>query len=145
MAVGFAIGVCFALRLRIVEGLAMFLTFAMPIALMALHGTMFDDALSYMRFNKDRQGLVGWSPFPEVVRGASATDNAFNLDSFLDLYTLYVIGAMVVCVRAAPVGVFACVHLAYVAMLRHMDLFRYTLPAAVFVVLIGLDALWAHH
>jgi hypothetical protein len=62
----------------------------------------------------------------------------------LDFDPLYVIGALVVCVRAAPVGVFACVHLAYVAMLRHMDLFRYALPAAVFVVLIGLDALWAH-
>jgi hypothetical protein len=46
MAVEFAIGVCFALRLRIIRALSMFLTFAMPIALMALHRAMFGNALS---------------------------------------------------------------------------------------------------
>jgi hypothetical protein len=72
MAVGFAIGVCFVLRLRIAEGFAMFLTFAVPVALMVLHRAMFGDALSYMKFNKDHQGSSGGPRSPSSSVGRPA-------------------------------------------------------------------------
>jgi hypothetical protein len=144
MAVGAALGVCFLLRLRVADAARMFLTFLAPLAMMALHRAMFGNAMAYVRFNKDRQGLMGWPPFIEVVHGRARSTNAGYLHSFLDFYPFYVFGALLVIPVAGPVGIFACAHLAYVAMLRHMDLFRYALPAGVFCLMIGLDRLWAH-
>jgi hypothetical protein len=122
----------------------MFLTFVAPIAVMGLHRGMFGNAFAYIRFNRDRQGLVGWPPFPELVHGRGASHSALYVHSFLDFYPLYVIGALLIFPVAGPLGIFAAVHLAYVSFLRHMDLFRYALPAAVFTLLVGLDRLWSH-
>jgi hypothetical protein len=144
MEVGFVLGLCSLLRLDIFAAAGMFLTFIAPVAVMALHQGMFGDALAYIHFNRDRQGLVGWPPFPGLVRGGAASHNALDLHSFLDFYPLYVIGALLIIPVAGPLGIFAAVHLAYVSLLRHADLFRYALPAAIFALLVGLDRLWTH-
>jgi hypothetical protein len=144
MAVGAAIGLSYLLSLRLFEALGMFLTFLAPFSMLLLHRAMFNDAFAYIKFNRDRQGLFGWPPFVEVLEGRASTTNAGYLHSFLDFYPFYVLGGLLVLPTAGPVGIFACGHLAYVAFLRHMDLFRYALPAAIFCVLIGYDRLWAH-
>jgi hypothetical protein len=144
MAVGAALGLCVLMRLRPADAARMFLTFVAPLAVMAMHRAMFGDALAYIKFNKDQQDLVGWPPFVEVVGGRARTADAGYLHSFLDFYPFYVLAGLLVVPVAGPVGVFTVGHLAYVALLRHMDLFRYALPAGVFCVLIGLDRLWSH-
>jgi hypothetical protein len=144
MAVGAAIGAAYLLSLRIKEALGMFLTFLAPMSMMVLHRAMFGDAFAYIKFNRDRQGLFGWPPFIEVLQGRARTIDAGYLHSFLDFYPFYVFGGLLMLPIAGPVGIFACGHLAYVALLRHMDLFRYALPAAVFCLLIGYDRLWTH-
>lgn len=143
MAVGAAIGVCYVLQFDILHGLMMFLTFVSTICLLLFHKAMFNDALAYLTFNKGRQGLIGLPPFHEVL-GGSETSNVNHLHSFIDFYAPYVIGAMIVVYRAGPLGVFSLGYLLYISLVRHMDLYRYSLPAAVFVILVGFDGLWSH-
>ena len=142
MAVGAAIGACDLLRLDIPAAMSMFLTFLAPIGLMIMHKGMFGDAFAYLTFNSGRQRLIVFPPFREM-RGKRASDNANHLHSFMDFYFPYAFGALLVLLKAGPVGVFACLHLAYVSLLRHIDLYRYALPAGVFSVLIGFDFLWS--
>jgi hypothetical protein len=122
----------------------MFLTFLAPIGLMGFHRAMFGNALAYIKFNSGQQGLIGLPPFPELYRGRISTRDVVYLHSFLDFYGLYFLGVLFLLPKAGPVGVFAAVHLAYVALIRHTDLFRYALPAGVFALLIGFDGIWSH-
>ena len=143
MAVGAAIGACDILRMDILAGLSMFLTFLAPIGLMIMHKGMFGDAFAYLTFNSGRQRLIVFPPFQEMRGKKGGADNANFLHSFMDFYFPYVFGALLVLLKAGPVGVFACLHLAYISLLRHIDLYRYALPAGVFSVLIGFDFLWS--
>ena len=144
MAVGAAIGMCYVLRFDIVNGLSMFLTFLAPISLMIMHKSLFGDALAYLTFNSGKQRLIGLPPLPEMSPGRIRYSNTNYVHSFVDFYFPYVFGAALVLIKAGPLGIFSFIHLAYVGVLRHLDLYRYSLPAGVFSVLVGFDLLWSH-
>lgn len=144
MAVGMTFGVCYLLRLKIVNAVEMLLTFVAPACLLAFHRAMFGNALAYIDFNQGKQKLIAWPPFNEL-RGSRISGNDANvMHSFLDFYALYVIGMVLVMVKAGPAGIFCGGILLYVSLLRHLDLYRYAMPVGVFAILVGLDDLWSH-
>ncbi|OHS97785.1 hypothetical protein TRFO_09196 [Tritrichomonas foetus] len=143
MLIGATIGFCYLLRFEIVKALSMFSTFLSTIGLLILHRAMFGDAMAYIKFNSGHQGLVGKKLFVELIYGRSSTHDVLYLHSFIDFYFPYVIGICVVVIVAGPLGIFGAAYLLYVALLRHIDLFRYSLPSAVFAILIGYDKLWS--
>lgn len=143
MAVGAVVGFCYLLRMKIFHALMMFSTFVSTIILLAFHRGMFHDALAYIHFNSDVQKLVGWPPFPEVLFNCQTQDVGY-LHSFIDFYFPYVYGALAMLPFVSPVAIFSLTYLLYVALLRHMDLYRYSLPAGVFALLIGFDCIWSH-
>lgn len=141
MAVGAAIGGCYLLRFEIVKAFSMFLTFVSTFCLLVFHKAMFGDPFAYIKFNSGRQRLISSKPFNEIRR--CRNNDVLYLHSFIDFYFLYVIGLVPLFFIAGPVAIYSFIHLAYVALLRHMDLFRYSLSAAVFCLLVGFDRLWS--
>lgn len=144
MAVGAAVGLCYLMKMDLSNAVKMFLTFIAPAFLMVFHRSMFGNAMAYIDFNKGRQKLIGWPPMPEISSGRVSSNNVNYLHSFIDFYPLYLIGTVLVLLKAGPIGIFSFGYLMYVSLLRHMDLYRYSLPVGVFAVLIGFDELWTH-
>lgn len=142
MSVGATIGLCYLLRLDIVKALLMFSTFISTIGLLSLHRAMFNDVLAYIHFNQHSQGLITAHPLHELTRGKRSSDVLY-LHSFVDLYFLYFIGIIPIVIVAGPISIFASVHMLYVSLLNHMDIFRYSIPAAVFCLFIGYDKMWS--
>lgn len=143
MAIGATIGACYLLRLEILKALSMFLTFVSTFCLMILHRAMFDDPFAYIKFNSGQQGLIQLRPLHEIRGGNSRSRDVLYLHSFIDFYFLYVIGLIPLFFNAGPIAIYSFIHLAYVSLLRHMDVFRYSLSAAVFCLLVGFDRMWS--
>ena len=144
MLVGAIVGLCYLLRFEIKMAFSMFLTFFSTICLLVLHRAMFNDALAYLHFNSKRQKLIHFPPFIEITPGRLSGSNVLYTHSFIDFYFLYLIGGFVLIKIAAPLAFFSLGYLAYVSFLRHIDLMRYSIPAGVFCLLIGYDALFSH-
>ena len=120
----------------------MFLTFVSTALLLMFHRAMFGDALSYIKFNAGSQHLIGWPPLPEII-GKLGDADVNSIHSFVDFYIPLVVGTISVLISAGPPGIFASIYVVYVSFLRHLDLQRYSLPAAVFAYLIGFDSFWS--
>jgi hypothetical protein len=144
MALGPTFALCYLLSGKLVECSKMGVAFLAPVAMLLMHKALFDNPLAYLEFNSGHQGLIGWPPFPDISGIAASDQKVLRLHSFLDFYGLYVIGIAIVLTKAGPIGLFALIHIAYVGLIRHLDVYRYALPAGVFAVLIGFDSIWGH-
>jgi hypothetical protein len=105
---------------------------------------MFGDFLAYVKFNQKRQKLIEWPPFNELRPWHISGSGVNYIHSFLDLYGVYIFETLLVLPVAGPIGVFCGLWVGYLGLLRHMDVFRYALPGAVFGTIVGLDKLWSH-
>jgi hypothetical protein len=142
MVIGALIGVCYLTRLDIVRALAMFLTFLAPASMALLHKWRFDDWLAYIHFNQNSQHLIEWPPFREVT-GIAWSSDELRSHSFVSNYLLFAFASALTFTRSIPIGLFAIAFAAYVSLLNHSDIYRYSLPGAVFAFVVGLDAFWA--
>jgi len=141
-AIGFAIGVCYILKFDIIRALKMFITFIPLITLLIFHKAMFNDAFAYLTFNSKKQGLLQFPPFQEIV-GKVRNTNPLYFHSFTSLFFPLLVSTLLMIPVCGPVAVFAMIFLAYVSLLRHIDLYRYSLPCGVFSLLIGFDSLFS--
>ena len=139
MAVGFTIGCCYLLRKDIIKALGMFLTFVAPASLVLLHYIKFGDAMAYIHYNQGSQGLVQWPPFFEA--NGQQLDEYYNYSAIGSLL-LGLLGAFLSADRCLPIAIFSFVHLMYVSLLFHLDVFRYELPAYLFALFVGFDEFW---
>jgi hypothetical protein len=144
MAVGAVFGCCYLLRLDLLHAIMMFLTFVAPAFIMALHYAMFGNAFAYIAFNQNLQGLISWQPLPELQPGSISQDGVNYIHSFIDLYGMFILEALLVLPVAGPIGILCVIWVLYVGVLSHMDIFRYSVSAGVFGTIIGLDRLWTH-
>ena len=142
MAVGFTMGVCFLLSFRIKKAFGMFLTFLSTFALLAFHLAMFGDAFAYIHFNSNFQHLIVWPPFPELSHFQST--NVVYMHSFLNFYLPLTIGTFSLYSIAAPPAIFSTTFLIYLSLLRHVDIFRYSLSSAIFAYIVGFDGFFSH-
>jgi hypothetical protein len=141
MVIGAVIGFCYLIQFKVLRALGMFLTFAAPLGLVALHKWRFNDALAYLHFNQNSQHLIAWPPFREL-RALRQNRGELSGHSFVANYVLFALGCTLTITKSVPIGIFATVFAGYVSLLSHIDIYRYALPGAVFALLIGFDAFW---
>ena len=140
MAIGFTIGCCYLLKKDIIRALGMFATFLAPIMIIIFHVYRFDDPLAYIHFNQGVNQLIQWPPFYEATK--QQVNDYYNYSNIGSLLIGF-LGAFLSFEKCIPVTIFAIVHLTYVSLLFHIDVFRYQLPAYVLVLFIGFDKYWS--
>lgn len=136
MSIGFTIGLCYLLRLKIFRAAAMFLTFVPTALLVLLHHYRFNDALAYIHFNSGQQHIIQWPPLNDAYQVYSGW--FYNYGS-LATFFIYLFGTFLLYEKSVPIAIFCTVHMCYVSLLFHLDVFRYQLPASVFVTIIAFD------
>jgi hypothetical protein len=142
MVIGAVIGLCYLMQLKVVRALGMFLTFLAPASMALLHKWRFDDWLAYLHFNQNSQHLIHWPPFHELTELGQRSDE-FDSHSFISNYLLFAFGSALAFTKSIPIGLLSVAFAAYVSLLSHLDIYRYSLPGAVFAFVVGFDGFWA--
>lgn len=142
MAIGLTIGLCYLLRLDVLKALSMFLTFIPIILLLFFHHVMFGDIFAYIHFNSDNQHLIGFPPFSEIIYMKYNFDILY-IHSYIDFFIPIFIGLFALFKKVGPAAIFASVYIIYISLLNHLDIYRYSIPASIFIFPIGFDVFWS--
>ncbi|EAX81398.1 hypothetical protein TVAG_548710 [Trichomonas vaginalis G3] len=139
MAVGFAIGLCYLVSLRIFRAFGMFLTFVSTIILLGFHQYRFHNPFAYIDFNSGSQKLIKWPPLNDAYY---VQPEVFYSYGALGSFFIFLMGSLLIFEKCPPLATYCVVHMIYVSLLFHIDVFRYQIPASVFAVAIGYEKLF---
>jgi hypothetical protein len=135
------IGLCYLLRLHFFGVFVTALSLVAPALIFCMHKWKFGNWLAYFAFNQQGMGLLKLPPFHKVVSLAKCGELVHSMPTVY-LLSVFGTGLIVVMKVAFPLGIFATVYFFFCAVITHIDVWRYSLPGLVLVVLIEFDAIW---
>ena len=138
MAVGFVIGLCYLIRLDILNALLMFVTFIPDLFLIYIHYSAFHDPLAYIHFNSDNIHIMTNRLFFDLFIPFQMKYPLMRSNTML-MYYLPLIGIIATFPIASPIAILCLVFYLYVSMLFHLDTARYMIPCTVFSYIIGFN------
>ena len=135
------IGLCYGLRLEILNGLWTSLGFLGPAAVAVMHKQKFGTYRAYFMFNNN---LLQFPPFYRLIIDSKYESHVPTLMGAMHLYWIMIAGALILYQQAVPLAIFSTVYLIYSSCLFHIDVHRYSLPGYILCLLVGFDCIWAH-
>jgi hypothetical protein len=143
------LGLCYLFRGNLFGAFVVGLAVLAPISLLCFHQWMFNDWKAYFNHNLDQIKILGWPPFLQVTSSGEYISDIYEHLGTMVVFPVLVVGTALLFPTCVPLGIFGTVYVIYViyviyvSILRHADVYRYSLPAYIFAVIVGLNDVWS--